>query len=107
VLTAPLAQVGKNATLYDREQVLRITIFVGCRMEVGPATVEPPVRQLHRPFGIAALTRVRRTFVKGHNDIAAYCALDIHHLLRCKEVLRSVDMRLENDALLLYFSGTR
>ncbi len=64
-------------------------------------TVQPAVRHVHRAFGVVKIARVWRALVKGHDDIGAYGALDLHHVLWRKKVPRAIYVALELHALFL------
>ncbi len=59
--------------------------------------------KLHGFEGIVVIAGVGGAFVKGHDNVGADDALDIHDPLGAEHMFRPVDVRLENDALFLHF----
>ena len=58
-------------------------------------------------LGIVVIRVAGAALVEGHDDVRTDRALDVHHLLRREEVLRSVDVRAEEGALLVQFAILR
>ncbi len=63
----------------------------------------PAQRELHRGFCLLTGCRIRRAFIKNHDDVRAECTLNPHRLFRPHKNLCPVDRRAEMDALLRDF----
>ena len=87
-------QVLEEGALYDAEEGL---ILPGV---MGLAPLRPPVGPLHVLLRRFPAAGIGGADVEGHGDIGAQGLLDIHGNLRGDELLRSVQMALEGDALL-------
>ena len=68
------------------------------------APVEPAFGQAKGFLGIFIIGIARATLVERHDDVGTDGTLDVHYLLWCKEVLRTVDMRAELGALFMQFA---
>ena len=77
------AQILIHAALNDAEQCARAGISF-------PAARRPAHRAVHRLSGLGLLARVRRAFIKGHDDIRAEIGLHPHRGLRIQKHLAPV-----------------
>src|SRR4030095_6365138 len=71
------------------------------------AAVEPTMSKFHRILCISVFTGKRWTFIKCHNNVGAYCPLDIHYIFWRKQVLTSINMTLEHHYFRCNLPGTR
>ena len=68
-------------------------------LETFEAATEPLLREVQRALGIGVVGVAGAAFVKGHDDVRADGALNVHHTLGREEMLAAVDMRAELRAL--------
>src|SRR5918996_1628336 len=89
---APSAQVFEQAALNDAEHQLAPGA-AGAKTAFGPT---------NRPRGgrvnIIASRIMRNTFIERHRDIATERLLNFHHYLRCKQMRRTIEVRLKMHA---------
>ena len=69
-----------------------------------PATLEPTLCKIERLAGILTVGGTGSTFVESHHDIGTDSSLYIDHILRCKKMLRTIDVAAEMCALLGKFA---
>nr|GFD31182.1 hypothetical protein [Tanacetum cinerariifolium] len=62
-------------------------------VEARDAALEPAMRHVQRAAGVVVLAGPGRAFIERHNNIGPDAALNIHHALGRKQVLRAVDVR--------------
>ena len=65
------------------------------------------MRAFHGFPCIPVIARVRRALIKGHDDVGADAALDVHRRLRAKQVLAAIDVAAERHALLGNLAAVR
>ena len=107
VFRALLAQIGVHATLNNWKQFLVISVFWFRFMETFHATIQPTVGHVHAFFGIGFFARIRRTFIKGHDNVGPNGALNVHYILWAKKVFRAINMAFKGSAFFFNFSGSR
>ena len=71
------------------------------------ATIQPAVCHVHRALCITVIARIRRAFIKSHDDIGTNGTLNFHYVLWSKHVKGAVDMRFEFYPFFLDFSVGR
>ena len=86
------AQVRINATLYDREERLLVTVLRFRFVETGDTAVQPAVSQFHRFLRIIIIGSSGSTFIESHHDIGTDGTFDIHYTFRCEHVFGTVNM---------------
>ena len=64
-------------------------------------TLCPTHGQFHRARGLIARRRVRRTFIKGHDDIRPQSGLNTHGFLRVQEDFGTINRGAELDSRLV------
>ena len=89
-----LPQVFMGAALHDAKESLFLVVLKGYL-----ATFRPVQSELEGFLQILAAGRQGRTFVKAHDDIGANGFLNLHNLLRTKEMQAAVDMAAELHSL--------
>ena len=96
-----------GTALNDREKGLFVAMYGFRRIETLDTAGQPTVRKAERVLSIFEIAGIRRTLIKGHDDVSANDALRIHHVFWGEMVARAINMALERDTFLLDFAAVR
>ena len=99
-----LTEILIGTTLHDGEETLFIAIEWLRLTESLHTAFEPALCQSQTLLCVLVITLSWRTLVEGHHDVCSDDALRIHHVLRGKDVLRTVDMATELTTFLMEFT---